>query len=442
MTPPEDDLRRDVALFRYGVIADLLSLPPGTPGICGEIRARAERAHVIPGSLRTRVAEQTMRDWIRLYRQGGFDALVPKRRTDCGKPRRMTVDAAEILIAVKREAPRLTVRETIARARRCGEIPADVPLPPSTVHRLLSREGLMERGGAPSQDRRRFEYAETGDLWMSDVMHGPKAGDGRGRRRKTYLIAFLDDATRIIPYAAFAFSENTAAFLPVFKDALLRRGLPKRLYCDNGANYRSLQLALVCAKLGIALIHARPWQPAGKGKIERWIRTVRGQFLAALGADDSRDLATLNRRLWVWIEAEYHQTPHRGIEGQTPLDKWFATAANVRYPEPGLDLDDLFLFEKIRRVNKDRTVSLNNRLYEVDAALIGESVTLRFNPEAPPGRPLQVVHHGRDAGLATRLDAFANTAVKRGGERTPEEPPTAPIAFSKIDNRGRKDGCT
>ena len=100
---------------------------------------------------------------------------------------------------------------------------------------------------------------------MSDVMHGPPVSDGR-RRRKTYLVAFIDDATRVVPFAAFAFSENTAVFLPVFKQAILRRGLPARLYVDNGANYRSRQLALVCAKLGVALIHARPYQPAGKGK--------------------------------------------------------------------------------------------------------------------------------------------------------------------------------
>ena len=100
-------------------------------------------------------------------------------------------------------------------------------------------------------------------------MHGPKVRHGR-TRRKTYLIAFIDDATRVIPFAAFALAENVQAFLPVFKNALVRRGLAARLYVDNGAAYRSRQLALVCAKLGIALVHARAYQPAGKGKIERF----------------------------------------------------------------------------------------------------------------------------------------------------------------------------
>ena len=189
-----DDSRRDVALFRYGLIADLLVLPAGSHEIAAGLRDRAARDHAIPGTRRTRVAEQTMRDWMRLYRTGGFDALFPRRRRDGGKPRRLTVDAAEALIAVKRENPGFSVRDAIARVREDGDVPEDAPLPPSTVHRLLSREGLMGSGdGSPPQDRRRFEHPNAGDLWMSDVMHGPKCGDGRGRRRKTYLVAFIDN---------------------------------------------------------------------------------------------------------------------------------------------------------------------------------------------------------------------------------------------------------
>ena len=186
-----------------------------------------------------------------------------------------------------------------------------------------------------------------------------------------------------------------------------------RLYVDNGANYRSHQLALVCAKLGIALIHARPWQPAGKGKIERFFRTLRAAWLERLDADATLSLEALNRSLWAWVEGEYHQSPHRGLDGRTPLEQWALAGEDVRYPGPDLDLDDLFLFEAKRRVMKDRTVSLHGRLYEVDAILVGQSITLRYDPQAPASRPLQVRHDGRPAGLATRLDAYANTAVKR-----------------------------
>ncbi len=181
----------------------------------------------------------------------------------------------------------------------------------------------------------------------------------------------------------------------MLQQAILRRGLPQGLDVDNGANYRSQHLALACAKLGIALIHARPYRPQGKGKIERWFETVRAQLLTRLTAEDTANLAALNRRLAAWVEGEYHHTPNRGLAGLTPLEQWAQRAEGVRFPEPTLDLDDLFLFEAKRKVQQDRTVSLNGVVYEVDAALVGETVLLRLDPAAPAERPVLVCHQGR-----------------------------------------------
>ena len=179
-----------------------------------------------------------------------------------------------------------------------------------------------------------------------------------------------------------------------------------------------------------------------KGKIERFFRTVRGAWLSRLDAADRDTLESLNRSLWAWIEGEYHHTPHRGLEGRTPLEQWALVSAGVRYPDATLDLDDIFLFEARRRVHKDRTVSLNGRVYEVDALLVGHKVTLRYDPEAPPGRPLDVVHDGKPAGKATRLDAYANTAVRRTwstkeiqADQPPPEPPPSPLTLRNLKDR-------
>ena len=437
MTGSDDDLRQQIALFRYTLIADLVHLPVGTPGTGAMMRAKAEKTYTIPGTTRTRVAAETMRHWIKDYRHGGFDALYPKPRTDRGKPRRLPPEVAERLIALKTENAALSVRAIIQKAREEG---IDHPLASSTVHRLFSREGLFDKGAPDGADRRRFAFRHAGELWMSDVMHGPKVRHGRSRR-KTYLIAFIDDATRVIPFAAFAMAENTASFLPVFKNALIRRGLPARLYVDNGSAYRSRHLSLVCARLGVALIHARAFQPAGKGKIERFFRTLRAGWLRHLG-DGVDSLEALNRSLWAWIEGEYHDTPHRGLDGRTPLEQWALASAGVRYPDAALDLDDLFLFEVRRRVYKDRTVSLNGRVYEVDTVLVGQNVILRYDPAAPPARPLDVVHDGKPAGKATPLDAYANTAVRRTypakeieADDPAPEPPPSPLAMRKLRDK-------
>jgi len=363
-------------------------------------------------------------------------------RRDDGQARAIPQEVADQLLHWKEENRALTVPLLIAKATCSGMVPDGVVLAPATVHRLLSRAGLMKKvpGEPDGNDRRRFSFEKAGELWMSDVMHGPAVLVEGKKKRKTYLLATLDDATRLVPYAAFALSENTAAFLPVLEQAIRRRGLPKRLYVDNGAVYRSHHLSLVCAKLGVTLIHARPYLPQGKGKIERYFRTCRMQFLPVLGEADMKSLEALNRRLWAWIEGEYHQSPHKGLDGETPADRWARSSDEVTMC--GAELGELFLFEQKRRVQKDRTVSLYGVVYEVDAALVGETVTLRFDP-ARIGRPVQVWHRGQRVQEAKRVDVYANCFVRRDHASktlTGVTPPDAPAAGLNLRDFTPKNG--
>jgi transposase InsO family protein len=427
-----------VALFRYGLIADLLHLPAGDRSLHTRLRETAAREYDIPGTTRRRVAAETLRDWLYAYRRAGFDGLKPRVRADQGHARALPQAVADQLCALKEAHPTYSVAMIIGAARAQPRGPADLPLAPATVHRLLSRHGLMARPtDAPtSKDRRRFSYDAANELWMSDVMHGPTVLDADDRRRhKTYLIALLDDATRMIPYAAFTRSETVTAFLPVFERAILRRGVPKRLYVDNGSAYRARHLALVCAKLGVTLIHARPFSPQGKGKLERWFRTVRLQLLPTLLEADTHSLDALNQRLWTWIEDEYLDTPHRGLQDATPREQWARAAHHVTLPTQ--DLTALFLFEEKRKVQQDRTVSLHSVVFEVDAALVGQTVTLRYDP-ARLTRGVTVVVQGRAVGTATRVDAYANCFVRRDhGTKllTPSTPsvPAPGLPLRKLD---------
>jgi transposase InsO family protein len=408
--PNDLDHRQRVALFRYGVIADVLHLNP-REGLYAKLKEKAERDYEIPDSRRRRIAVETLRGWLRDYRRGGFDALVPKQRRDNGLTRAIPQSVADVLVQMKDDNRALSVPQLIAEARDKGRVPEGIVLAPATVHRLLARYGLNKpECTATNKDRRHFAFEKACELWMSDVMHGPAVAAENKRKRKSYLIGLLDDATRLVPHAAFATSENTAAFLPVMEQAIRRRGVPKRLYVDNGAAYRSQHLALVCAKLGITLIHARPYQPAGKGKQERFFRTVRMQLLPLLGDGDLQSLEALNRRLWAWIEGEYHQRPHRGLDGETPLDRWMQRSDEIELAPA--ELGELFLFETKRRVQKDRTVSLDGVLYEVDATLVGETVVLRYDPSGAR-KGVQVWHEGKRIQLAKPVDAYANCFVRR-----------------------------
>lgn len=415
----DDETRRaeraeQIALFRYGLISDLVHPGDDARRLYERLRDKAAKSYCIPGSRRTRVATETLRDWLTAYKAGGFDALRPKPRADIGRARAIPQAVVDLLVHLKDEHRDWSVAMVIDKAKADSDTSRGTLLPVSTVHRLLSRAGVMgKRPEDPTnKDRRRFGYEHAGELWMSDVMHGPTVVVSGRRKQKSYLIGFLDDATRVVPYAAFALSENTSAFLPVLRQAVMRRGIPLRLYVDNGSAYRSHHVSLVCARLGITLIHARPYQPQGKGKQERFFRTVRMQLLPTLGETDLGSLDALNRRLWAWVEGEYHQSPHKGLDGATPLDAWAMRSGDVRGAGPELDLREMFLLEAKRRVRADRTVSLDGVVYEVDASVVGEKVTLRFDP-ARRGGPVDVWHGGKKIEQARVVDTRANCFVKR-----------------------------
>jgi transposase InsO family protein len=426
MTPHEDprlaadaQRRQEVALFRYGLIADLVQLPANHRGLYKLLQTKAEQSYAIPGSLRRHVAAETIRGWLRDYREGGFDALLPKVRSDLGSARAIPPRVVDLLCELKDQQPELSIPLVIKKARQehAAVVSEQLELPLSTVHRLLARRGLTShKSGEPtSKDRRRFEYDEPNELWMSDVMYGPKLAVS-GRLRQTYLIGFIDDATRLIPHASFALSERTASYLPVLEQAIRRRGIPKRLYVDNGSAFRSQHLFLVCAKLGIALIHATPYSPQGKGKMERWFRTVRMQLLPMVNEAAPLTLDALNRKLAAWVEGEYHHAPHRGLGDETPAGRWASKSEHLKMP--GADLGECFLFDAKRKVAQDRTVTLDGVAFEVDAALVGQTVVLRFDPARVPNkRTVEVFHQGKRIEVARRLDMLANCFVRRDKTR-------------------------
>jgi transposase InsO family protein len=435
--------RKRVALFRYGVIADLLHIKRGERGLYAKLREKAAQDWEIPGTLRRKVEAETIRGWLSDYRRGGFDALLPKLRRDAGSARAIPQELADLLSETKEQHPDFSVGLVIDHVTRFARVPEGVVLAPSTVHRILSRAGLMQKkqGEPTAKDRRRFAFEKAGELWMSDVMHGPAVAVS-GRQRKAYLLALIDDATRLVPYAAFTLSENASTFLTVLEQGIRRRGIPKRLYVDNGAAFRAQHLALVCAKLGITLIHARPYTPQGKGKMERWFRTVRLQLLPTLQPEDRRSLEAINRRLWAWVEGEYHRSPHRGLDGETPADRWAMHSDEVRLPTG--DLAELFLFEQKRRVQADRTISLDGVAYEVDAILVGETVVLRYDPARPrEQRAVQIWHQGKQIQIARRVDTYANCFVRRDHttkELHPSEPADAPPPGMRLRDFGSAEG--
>jgi hypothetical protein len=254
------------------------------------------------------------------------------------------------------------------------------------------------------EDRRKFEAQNPNDLWQSDVMHGPKVMY-KEKMRKAYLIAIIDDHSRLITAAGFYLSENLKTYLKVLEQAFLTRGLPRKLYVDNGPAFRSHHLKYVAASLSIALIHARPYMPQGKGKIERWFRTVRLSFLQTFSGKTMDDLNTAFEK---WLNGTYHQKKHSST-GQTPFKRFTSAMECIRIAPP--DLKDHFRKTARRKVAKDRTITLNGSMFEAPVSLIGRHVDVKYHEDTP--QKAEVIYKNKSYGFITPVDLSVNCRVKR-----------------------------
>jgi putative transposase len=406
------DWRQEEALWRYSLIRE--SADPRLS--CGErgalVRSLAARLHAHPsGELRS-VGRSTLDDWIRAYRTGGFAGLAPRQRASVPRTPRALLLQAETL---RRENPARTAAQIqrIIAAANGGAGPSQ-----STVERHLRRQGLTR--AALTGERQafgRFEASGPNERWIADCLHGPMI---EGRR--AILFAVLDDHSRAVVGAGFAHAESTVRLEGVLRSAFQARGLCVRLYVDNGAPYASRQLARVCAALGIRLTHSTPGRPQGRGKIERFFRTLRQEVLVELDTyQPPLGLAELERVLQAWIERVYHRRVHSETK-VTPLERF--SGFTPRYPTAA-ELREAFLWSEMRLVTKTATVSLLGNRYEVDQALVGRKVELRFDPYDL--ELIEVHYAGRPCGHAV------GHVIGRHVHPHAEEPDEVPRPVSGID---------
>ena len=402
----DEKQQEEVALFRFGVISDLVCthLDPGE--MAAQIRKKSRQRWQIPYSGRTRISQSTIRRWIRLYETSDrqLHSLYPATRCDRGRSRRVDEETILSLVKLRKEMPGLPVVRLLAEMEKHNLCPPGMTISLSTAYRILKQEGLSGRMVANKVDRRRYEAEFPNDIWQSDVMHGPQV-EVNGKKRKAYLIAFMDDHSRLLPHSEFYLSEQLRSFLDAFRQALLFRGLPRKLYVDNGAAFRSRHLERICGSLGIALIHTPPYTPQGRGKIERFFRTVRSQFLPCFYGGT---LNELNIALDLWVREDYHQRTHSST-GQSPLNRFGQHVEMIR--KPPVDLEDHFRKEVRRRVTKDRTVSIDGRLYEAPTKFIGEQLSLLFHEHKPD--KVEIIYQGTSHGMLVPLDMQVNAKVKR-----------------------------
>jgi putative transposase len=406
---------RETGLFRYSLVQELAGA-----GITAAERGRrarelAGRVHDGPGGRPARVSRGTLDRWRRAYESGGFDALVPSPRQPSPRTPAEVLALAE---ALKREKP----GRTAAQVRRILQLSAGWAPSDRTLQRLFERLELNAPPAGQEEQRAlgRFECTRPNEMWTGDTLHGPVIAGG-----KSFLFAFIDDHSRAVMGARWAYHDDVVRMAAAFRPALQRRGVPQAIYLDNGSPFVDAWLLRGCAVLGIKLIHSRPGKPEGRGKIERFFRTVRDQFLVEAG-DGSRiaGLAEMNRLFQAWVEASYHQAVHSET-GEEPIARWARAAPAERaVPDPAR-MREAFLWSERRKATKTALVSLHGNSYQVDAWLAGKYVELVFDPFDLDR--IEVRAGGKPAGTAIPFTVGRHRHPKtraRDGERRDSPAPT------------------
>lgn len=403
-----DDMSTRIATFRFGIIGDFVT---GSKLEHGEkmklVREKSLRQWDIPGSSKSSISSSTILSWIKRYENAGrrLDGLKPKTRSDRGKYRKLDATLQMAIRELKQKNPKYTVPVIINKLKHAKILGPEDRVNSASIYRFIRKEDLS-KPTTEAIDRRRFEAAHPNEIWQCDIMHGPKVRVDGVLKKKSYLCAIMDDHSRLIVHAEFYGNETFDTLKSCLKDAVSRRGIPQRFYVDNGACYRAVHLSQILASLGSVLTHSRPYTPQGRGKIERWFRYVRQDFIPTY-VNEPLSLEQLNEYLDEWVD-RYNSSIH-GSTHMTPYEKFKKNLACVRSAPD--NLIDHFRKVETRKVKKDRTVHLHSRIFEVPAGLIDRQVDLYYHPDDP--ERVEVYTGEKSQGIATLVDVHVNARTPR-----------------------------
>ena len=349
---------------------------------------------------------RTIQTWYSRYKKHGVTVMENKARSDKGKSRKVTPE--ELLEAIRAVRPKIHVATpSLALLYRvCIEqgVLTRTRVAPNTFRRLVNQFELLKSDEESTRKiRLAFSKAHANEMWQADTLVGPYV-QHEGSPVQSRFIAFLDDASRVCCHGQFFPAENVDTLIEAIRAAFYKRGVPQSLYVDNGSIYTSKEIVQICARVGCLLHHTPIRDGAAKGKIERFFRSAREQFLAR--SLDLSSFDALNRQFTQWVEEDYNAHKHSTLE-MTPLDRFALDRSRVRYLPPNQANDELFFVEEDRTTRADNTFSFKARRYEAPRHLPDRVVQIRFERRRPSERVI-LFYKGERMGDSRPLDPVAN----------------------------------
>ena len=415
MKNPSSSVQEAIALGRLSLVQQVIDLVTQHWPVSAALE-QVSTSYPLPAQgeeAPTLVPKRTLEDWYYGFKKEGFEGLKPKSRSDRGKPRKLSSQQQQFILERVRSFPGVPVKLLYRQWKRTDPNLPDI----SAVYRWLEQNELDAHGrryllrqNIPGPTKA-FEAPGVNDLWIADFSPGPFLAVAP-KTLATHLCLIIDDHSRLIPFGAYGLAADIEALLACLKQAICRRGLPRKLYVDNGGPFVNQHLKIVCANLGIRLVHSKPGKPWSRGKVERMFRTVQEDFEAGLRLPGQAvgSLDELNGKFAQWLQEIYHPRRHEGI-GESPQERFARGLPLVRTLDPHLDLEQLFFTRIERSVHKDGTVRIKTKLFEVNLALRGLRVHLLLDPRVMD--PILVRYKGQDFGRARQVDRHLNSRLGR-----------------------------
>lgn len=370
-----EEEKQAIALFKYSLIAPLVA------GSCMEVskaeyyRVTAGKEYTFPTGERTHYSAGTLKKWYQNYTKHGLDALKPLTRSDLGRSRKLPASAIDKIYEYRQQMPYITVKKIYSRLIEEGYLnKKDSSI--DAVYRYMRNNSEL-KNSIPVNECLSFEFEHAGDCWQADSSHGPTITVD-GKKLTTWLISFQDDASRMIVHGELFENDNANNVQLCFKKAIAKSGKPKRIYLDNGGSYANQQLDLICAELGIHLIHTKPYHPTSHGKIERSHRTMKDGWMNANDWNQWSSLKELNESYQNFLAQEYTNEIHSSL-GISPKERYLKDIKQIKFVEKE-QLEAAFLNRTTRKVTATATVSIFNTEYEVPQQFIRKKIELRYNP--------------------------------------------------------------
>lgn len=409
----DEKVRNAIALKKFSIIGPVLN---------GQVSNNTEYFRKVAGSpvempyygMRN-YSYKTLESWLCDYNKRGLEGLVRSCRSDKGKSRKISSELGEEISSRRKANPRLPITllyEQLVSDKLIDPLSISRP----TLYRYIEDLSLAGefKSDTGNPESLRFSHEHVGDLWQGDVMYGPYITVGR-KKLQTYLHMFIDDASRYPVYSQFYLAQNFEALRHCFKEAVLRRGIPRLVYTDNAKIYRSQQFEYICASLGCTLLHSQPFVPQGRGKVERMFNTVRMRFLSSINSDIIKDLDDLNQRFFKWLEDDYKRKAHKGLNGLSPHDVFMSQVSKLKLVTDIERTNENFLLRLTRKIQPDATTQIENILYETDSKFSGKRVEIRYEPEwlNDMTKALPIYEDGKKIGEARMVRFHDNAHVMR-----------------------------